>query len=132
MTKAGSGFQALRKSLGGFPAATETPSLACAGDRNQQRLDRQFDRLNDWLPGVVGRSIVWLRKPSSRWVRLPIAILLIVASLFSFLPVFGLWMLPLGLMLLAIDVPFLKRPTGRALVWLEHQWVKIVRWYRPT
>jgi hypothetical protein len=41
-------------------------------------------------------------------------------------------MLPLGLMLLAIDVPFLKRPTGRALVWLEHQWVKIVRWYRPT
>jgi hypothetical protein len=32
-------------------------------------------------------------------------------------------MLPLGVMLLAIALPFLKRPTGRALVRLEQQWV---------
>jgi hypothetical protein len=63
-------------------------------------------------------------------VRLPIAILLIVASLFSFLPVLGLWMLPLGLMLLAADVPFLKRPTGLALFWLERQWKRLAAWYR--
>jgi hypothetical protein len=67
------------------------------GDKDQRRLDRQFDRLNEHLPRVAGERIVWLRKPSSRWVRLPIAILLIVAGVFSFLPVLGLWMLPLGL-----------------------------------
>jgi hypothetical protein len=68
--------------------------------------------------------------PSSRWVRLPIAILLIVAGVFSFLPVLGLWMLPLGLMLLAADVPFLKRPMGLALVWLERQLKRLSGWYR--
>jgi hypothetical protein len=99
-------------------------------DEDQQRLNRQFDRLNEHLPRTVGHKIVWLRKPSSRWVRLPIGILLVVASVFSFLPVLGLWMLPLGLMLLAVDVPFLRRPTGLALVWLERQWTKLAGWYR--
>ena len=116
--------------LGRLPAAVSDSVYADSCDRDQQRLDRQFDRLNERLPRVVGERIVWLRKPSSRWVRLPIAILLIVASLFSFLPVLGLWMLPLGLMLLAADVPFLKRPTGLALFWLERQWRRLAGWYR--
>jgi hypothetical protein len=91
-----------------LPAAEDVPGPVYANSRNkdQQRLNRQFDRLNDHLPRVVGQRIAWLRKPSSRWVRLPIGILLIIASVFSFLPVLGLWMLPLGLMLLAVDVPF--------------------------
>ena len=99
-------------------------------DRDQRRLDRQLDRVSDHLPEFAGRKIVWLRRPSSRWVRAPLGILLIIASLFSFLPVLGMWMLPLGLMLLAIDVPFLKRPTGRALVRLQQQWVRASKWYR--
>ena len=93
-----------REGLGKLPAVEDVSSSACAegcGDKDQRRLDRQFDRLNRHLPQVVGERLLWLRKPSSRWVRLPIAILLIVASVFSFLPVLGLWMLPLGLMLLA-------------------------------
>ena len=61
--------------------------------------------------------------------RIPVGIFLVIASVFSFLPVLGLWMLPLGLMLLAVDVPFLKRPTGRALVWLGQQWVRLTRRY---
>jgi hypothetical protein len=122
-----------REVLGKLPAGEDVSVSVCAegcGDKDQRRLDRQFDRLNEHLPGVVGERIVWLRKPSSRWVRLPIAILLIVASVFSFLPVLGLWMLPLGLMLLAADVPFLKRPTGLALFWLERQWRTLAGWYR--
>ena len=112
-------------------------SRVCPGvsaDRDQQKLDRQFDCLNEHLPRVVGERIVWLQKPSSRWVRLPIAILLIVASLFSFLPVLGLWMLPLGLMLLAADVPFLKRPTGLALFWLNAggETRRVVPWQEQT
>jgi hypothetical protein len=33
--------------------------------------------------------------------RIPLAILLIFGGIFSFLPVLGLWMLPLGLVLFA-------------------------------
>mgnify|MGYP003694382559 CR=1 FL=1 len=44
------------------------------------------------------RFVSWLRKPSSRYARIPLAMLLIVGGIFSFLPVLGLWMLPLGLL----------------------------------
>jgi multisubunit Na+/H+ antiporter MnhG subunit len=42
-----------------------------------------------------------LRKPSSFAVRLVVALLLIVGGFFSFLPIFGLWLLPLGLLFFA-------------------------------
>lgn len=51
----------------------------------------------------------------------PAGLLLMFASLFSVLPVLGLWMLPLGLVLLADDVPPLRRATGRILDWIEHR-----------
>ena len=37
------------------------------------------------------------------------SILLILGGIFSFLPVLGLWMLPLGLLLIAQDVPLLQK-----------------------
>jgi hypothetical protein len=40
--------------------------------------------------------------------RIPLAILLIFGGIFSLLPVLGLWMLPLGLVLFAQDLPFLE------------------------
>ncbi len=91
-------------------------------NRDQQRLNQQLDRLGHKLPRWAGRSLRWLRKPSSRWVRLPAGLLLIVGGIFSILPLLGLWMLPLGLMLLVQDVPFLRRPTRRALTGMEHRW----------
>ena len=56
-------------------------------------------------------------------MRLPVGVLLIVGGVFSFLPLLGLWMLPLGLLLLAQDLPFLRRPTRRMLVLLERRWL---------
>ena len=38
------------------------------------------------------------------------------------LPVLGLWMLPLGLALLAQDVPGLKVPMEKSARWIEQQW----------
>jgi hypothetical protein len=46
-------------------------------------------------------------------------ILLIIGSFLSILPVFGLWMLPLGMVMLAQDVPFIKRLIDRLLAWIE-------------
>jgi hypothetical protein len=43
------------------------------------------------------------------------------------LPLLGLWMLPLGLLLLAEDLPFLRRPMLRTLLWVERRWL---RWRR--
>ena len=91
------------------------------------RLNRLLDRFERRLPRWIARPLHWLRAPSSRWVRIPVGALLIVAGIFSFLPLLGLWMLPLGLLLLAQDLPFLRRPTRRALILLERRWL---RWKR--
>jgi len=91
-------------------------------DADQQRLDRLLDRLEQETPRAMARSIRWLRTPAARWVRVPAGIVLIFGGLLSFLPILGLWMLPLGLLLLALDVPLLKGPVGKAVAWLEEKW----------
>lgn len=93
-------------------------------DKDEDRLNRQFDRFERELPRWIGRSIRWLREPSSRWVRIPAGLALVAGGLFSILPLLGLWMLPIGLLLLAQDVPFLRRPMRRAMLWVERRWVR--------
>ena len=66
--------------------------------------------INRRVPIRVSQSIQWLRKPSSFAVRLVVVLLLILGGIFSFLPVLGLWMLPLGLLFIAQDVPLLQKP----------------------
>jgi len=91
-------------------------------DLHHRRLERRVDRIEGKLPDTMARALRWLREPQATWVRVPVGILMIVGGLLSFLPVLGIWMLPLGLVLLAYDVPFLKAPIGRALVWGERRW----------
>jgi hypothetical protein len=57
-------------------------------------------------------------------VRIPLALLLILGGIFSFLPVLGLWMLPLDLLLIAQDLPFLQRPLAKGLGWGERKWTE--------
>jgi hypothetical protein len=83
----------------------------------QQELHAAFRRLERDLPHRLASSLRWLRHPSSRWARLPAGIALIFGGIFSFLPVLGAWMLPLGLMLMAADVPILRRPMARFTHW---------------
>jgi hypothetical protein len=49
-------------------------------------------------------------------VRVPLGILLVLGGLFSVLPFLGLWMLPMGLLLLAIDLPFLRPHVNSAII----------------
>jgi hypothetical protein len=93
-------------------------------DPDAERLDRQIERISAELPSGAGRFLRWLKGPSSRWVRVPLALLLLVGGFVGFLPVLGFWMAPLGALLLAQDVPFLRRPMLRALGWLEQKWIK--------
>jgi hypothetical protein len=64
-------------------------------------------------------------RPSSRWIRVPAGVFLIGASTLGFLPVFGFWMLPLGLLLLAEDLPPARGAPVRVLDWIERRWPQV-------
>jgi hypothetical protein len=87
-----------------------------------------FKRLEQEVPERVARIIRKLRHPDARWVRIPIGLLCIVAGFLWFLPVLGLWLLPLGLLLLAYDVPFLRKPVGYFTIWSTEKWVAFRQW----
>jgi hypothetical protein len=100
-------------------------------ERQRSPLDRAYDRLEEKLPGAVARFMDRMRRPAAKWVRIPLGILCVLASFLWFLPVLGIWMLPLGLVLLAQDLPFLRRPVGRGLLWTLDRWdAAAARWHR--
>ena len=88
-------------------------------------LDRYFELFRRRVPTKVSTFILWLREPSSFLVRVVVACLLILGGVFSFLPIFGLWMLPLGLLLIAQDIPILQKPLLMALRWIEAKWEQL-------
>ncbi|PZA13156.1 hypothetical protein DNX69_05245 [Rhodopseudomonas palustris] len=90
---------------------------------HRAELDRHLQWFESKLPPRPAHFVGWLRRPSSKYVRLPLGVALVGGGMLSFLPVLGLWMLPLGMVLIAQDVPALERPTARALNWVERKWL---------
>ena len=91
-------------------------------ERDKALLDEALRELEQEAPDRFIRVVRWLRHPRSRWIRLPLGILCIIASFFWFLPVVGIEFFPVGLLLIAQDVPFLRRPAAKLLFWLERKW----------
>lgn len=89
-----------------------------------------FKRLEQEVPERLGRMLRWIRHPASRLVRIPAGLLLVLGGVFSILPGLGIWMLPLGLLLIARDVPFLRRPVGRFTLWGAGKWVAFRQWLK--
>lgn len=85
-------------------------------------LRRAFRRLEEEVPSQVARVLRRLRHPDARWIRIPAGVLLILGGVFSILPLLGIWMLPLGLLLIAYDVAVLREPVGRLTLWGLRQW----------
>jgi hypothetical protein len=83
--------------------------------------ERRIELLIGRLPTGFQPRVRWLRRPEARWARLIAAILLILGGCLWFLPILGLWMLPLGLLLLAEDIAPLRRMCGRILEWVERR-----------
>ena len=83
--------------------------------------DWRLDRLIDRLPNRVRTTVRFLRQPSARWLRFPMGLLLAFGGILGFLPIFGFWMLPIGLALLAEDIPPLRSGRSRILDWIEHR-----------
>ena len=83
--------------------------------------DWRLERLIARLPRRLRSGIRRLRRPSAVWIRVPVGMLLIGGGAFGFLPLLGFWMLPLGLALLADDVPPLRAVRSRILDWIERR-----------
>jgi hypothetical protein len=88
--------------------------------RADRRFARQIDRLQRTLPRLGA-----LLRPGSV-ARVPAAVLLILGGMLGFLPVLGFWMLPLGLLLLAVDLPALRPVAASGAVRVRH-WGRSLR-----
>jgi hypothetical protein len=86
-----------------------------------QDYDEELDRLQQHLPRWAARCVRWGRSPSSGWVRIPVAVLLVVGGVLGFLPILGFWMVPLGLAMIAQDVPFLRPPLAKLLGFINRK-----------
>ena len=84
---------------------------------DQDLAERRLEELIKRLPRAMARFIRWARAPRRIWLRVPLGILLIVGGFLAILPVFGLWMTPLGLILLAQDFGPVRRAVYRLINW---------------
>lgn len=69
------------------------------------------------MKATLLRQFHALRTRGPTWLRQTIGVLLIIGGLLGFLPVLGYWMLPLGLALLAVDFPIVRRFNRNIQVW---------------
>ncbi len=73
-------------------------------------------------PAVYGRGMdrpkpQGTRLPRSRGLRIALGVGLLLGGVLGFLPVVGFWMLPLGLLVLSVDIPWVRRGRRRVAVW---------------
>lgn len=83
--------------------------------RRERRFQRQFRALERMIPPLRG-PMSHLRRSSWFPIRFPLAVVLTLGGLLWFLPVLGLWMLPAGLLLLAVDLPTLRGPISAFVI----------------
>jgi hypothetical protein len=61
--------------------------------------------------------------PRNRAVRIGIGVALVLGGLVGFLPILGFWMVPLGFLVLATDIPVIRRFNRRVST-------AFLRWWR--
>jgi hypothetical protein len=93
------------------------------GTDGKQKLDHAVDDLEREVPGKIQRFIEWARSDRAKWVRIPLALTLIaVGVLGPYLPIVGIEDVPIGLLLLSYDIPFLRKPMAAFIEWLVQRW----------
>ena len=84
-------------------------------------LDEELDQMQARVPHRVSKVMEKVRSPSARPYRIPVGIALTVGGVVGFLPILGFWMIPLGLAVLAQDVPVIRPPLARAVAWINRK-----------
>jgi hypothetical protein len=105
--------------------STQTEAL-----NGRQTLNLAYAALEQVLPARAVRGLRWLRSPGAIWLRIPAGLLCIAAAVFWFMPIIGIEWLPLGLLLLAEDVPPLRKPVGRLILFLLAQARRLRAWWQ--
>ena len=62
------------------------------------------------------RVLMWAKTKLPLGVRSVVGLLFMVGGVFGFLPILGFWMLPLGIALIALDLPLTRKSIER---WIE-------------
>lgn len=63
-----------------------------------------------------------LSLPKSRLLRLALGWILLLGGVIGFLPIVGFWMVPLGLLVLSVDLAFVRRFRRRIEVLVFRRW----------
>jgi hypothetical protein len=100
-------------------------------DKGKATINKAFNRLEDEADGKFERFIHWIRSPASRWVRIPLGLAIIAVGCFGLaLPVVGMEWIPFGILLLAQDIPFLREPAGKFMLWILAKYKAFQKWKR--
>jgi hypothetical protein len=73
----------------------------------------------------IGRYSI--RVPQSRPLRIGLGLVLVLCGFIGFLPILGFWMVPLGLLVLSIDIPAVGRCRDRFEAWWRR---RIAPWWK--
>ena len=84
-------------------------------------LDEELDVLQQRMPKGVARVMRGVRSPSAKPYRIPAGIALTLGGVIGFMPILGFWMVPLGLAVLAQDVPVMRPPLARMIAWINRK-----------
>jgi hypothetical protein len=90
-------------------------------ERHRRRLERQLQAFLKRAPAMHARVSPMLH-PRGWPLRVPLGLLLIAGGFLAILPFFGLWMIPLGLILLAFDLPILRPSVNATLIRARRKW----------
>ena len=99
------------------------PCLAQAYDDGYIKIDsRGHASLSDTQSASPARRRIYFGRfsvplPQSRIWRVALGMILVLGGILGFLPILGFWMIPLGLLVLSIDLAIIRRQRRRAEVW---------------
>ena len=87
----------------------------------------EIEALQKHIPAWFSRNLDRIRGERAIWIRVPTGVALAIAGVLGFLPlpIVAIWMLPVGLALLAHDVPVMRRPMAHLLHFINR---KVEKW----
>ena len=95
----------------------------------RSKLENAHQALERHAPRFVSRMLHWMRHPRRRKLRVGVGVAFLGLGMAGpLLPVAGVWMIPVGLLLIAEDVPRMHEPVGALHLWLERRWLALRSW----
>lgn len=91
-------------------------------------LERAYTELENELAAPLRRALRTVREPEMKWVRIATGTAFIAGGCLAFLPVLGIELVPIGLLLVAEDIPLLREPAARVMLWALELWRTVKAW----